>query len=317
MSTHPDAMGFAFLGKTVYVWGLWVALGCLAGGVLLLALARRDEAHKNAAALTCLLSPLLGLVGARLLYVLLEVQFRPFLSLQNALNLELGGFSMYGALLGAVVGAVLAARWSGLKALRWLDYAAPALLAFIALARLGEGATALGISRPLVTGVLDRTFLAFQDEYDAYLRTYLLESLGALVLCGLALRRLKRPHRQGGVFLFVVLCYGITQNLFESLRYDGHLRFSFIGVQQVLSVVLFSLVLIALAVPLLRQPGAKGLAVFSLIALLPLLGAMLWLEFMIDRSEMSKWISYGLYAAVLAVPLTLGVRMLKRSGYNG
>jgi len=289
-----------------------VALGCLAGGVLLLALARRDEAHKNAAALTCLLSPLLGLVGARLLYVLLEVQFRPFLSLQNALNLELGGFSMYGALLGAVVGAVLAARWSGLKALRWLDYAAPALLAFIALARLGEGATALGISRPLVTGVLDRTFLAFQDEYDAYLRTYLLEAILALVLLIILLLALKHRGRPGNVFLLACLLYGISQTLMESLRFDGHLRFSFVGVQQVLSAVLFSAALIVLAVRALKNPGGKALPVVTL-ALLPLvIAGAIAVEFMIDRSPMGKLPAYGLYLLLLAIPAGLGMLLFRR-----
>lgn len=312
-----DARSITLLGTTAYVWGLWVAAGCLAAGLVLLLLNKRDERMKNAAALTCLLSLLMGLAGARLLYVLTDVQFRPFLTFKNVLNLRVGGFSMYGALLGATAGAALSARISKVQVAKWLDVLTPALFAFVALARLGEGATALGISRPLVTGVLDSTFLAFRDAYDAYLRTYLLESAAAATLFVMSLRRLPRVKRPGGLFLFGALCFGVTQNLFESLRYDGHMRFSFIGVQQVLSVVLFSLVLIFLAIKLLKMRQAKGLAVGTLIALLPILGAILGLEFMIDRSAVSKWISYALYAVVLCVPIVLGLKMLKRSGYNG
>lgn len=67
----------------------------------------------------------------------------------------------------------ISARLGGLKKAEWLDVITPSLFLFIAVARLGEQYTSLGISRPLVTGVLDHTFLAVRDEFDAYLRTYL------------------------------------------------------------------------------------------------------------------------------------------------
>lgn len=307
-----------FLGLTVYAYGLHLAAGCLAAGLLLWHLAGKEEARRNAAALTCLLSPLLGLVAARLVYVLSDITFAPFLTLRNVLNLRLGGYAMFGALLGAVLGGLLAARIAGVKKAAWLDTLAPALFAFIAVARLGEGHTVLGISRPLVTGVLDNTFLAMRDDYDAYLRTYLLESAGALVLCLLSLRSLRRHGAQPGrTALFAGLTFGVTQTLFESLRFDQHIRFSFIGLQQVLSVVLFSLIIICLAVYLLRRGQAKALAIWSLCLLPVVLGGILGLEFMVDRSQVSKWLTYGLYVLLLCVPIALGVRLLERNGYHG
>lgn len=306
-----------FLGLTVYAYGLFVAAGCLAAGLLLIHLAGREEARKNAAALTCLLSPIFGLILARLVYVLCDITFAPFLTPANVLNLRVGGFSMFGALLGAMLGGLLAARLTGVKASLWLDRLAPALFAFIAVARLGEGYTALGISRPLVTGVLDNTFLAMRDDYDAYLRTYLLESAGALILCLLALRSLRRHPEAGRTALFAGLAFGVTQTLFESLRFDQHIRFSFVGLQQVLAVTLFSLILIYLAVRLLRQGGHKILALWALGLLPVILGGILWLEFKVDRSEMSKWLTYGLYTLLLCLPMGLGLRMLERIGYHG
>ncbi|MHC1785684.1 MAG: prolipoprotein diacylglyceryl transferase family protein [Christensenellales bacterium] len=306
------------LGQTFSVYGLYLTAGCLLAGLLLLGLCRGEERLKNAAALTCLLSPVLGLILARTLYCLFDINFLQVASLKNALDLSTGGLSMFGALLGAILGAMLAARAAGLKQRRWLDLVTPAFFLFIAAARLGEGWTSLGISRPLITGVLEDTFLAFRDEYDAYLRTYYLESAAGIVMFLAALRGLRQAgRREGDTALTGALVFGLTQTLFESLRYDGHLRFSFIGLQQVLSVVVFCLALIAFALRLVRMKRSLRLAVLSLAALPLVLGAILLIEFAIDRSQISKWLSYAAYLLVLMIPLMLGLTMRKRSGYNG
>ena len=310
---YTQAATFVILGQSVYIYGLFLSVACLLAGSLLLMKTRKTTSRqKNAAALTCLLSPMLGLFFARLVYVAAEVNFAPFLSFQNAVNLRLGGLSMYGALIGAVLGALISARLGGLKKAEWLDMITPSLFLFIAVARLGEQYTTLGISRPLVTGVLDHTFLAVRDEFDAYLRTYLLENAAAIILCAACFVYNKKQRRAGDVFLFGALLFGASQTLFESLRFDAHIRFSFIGLHQVLSAALFSGVMISLAVRLIKQKTHQRLAIISLSLILPVLGAIIGIEFMIDRSQVNKWLSYAIYAAVLLIPCCLGLSMLKR-----
>ena len=310
---YTQAATFVILGQSVYIYGLFLSVACLlAGSLLLLKTRKTTSRQKNAAALTCLLSPMLGLFFARLVYVAAEVNFAPFLSFQNAVNLRLGGLSMYGALIGAVLGALISARLGGLKKAEWLDMITPSLFLFIAVARLGEQYTTLGISRPLVTGVLDHTFLAVRDEFDAYLRTYLLENAAAIILCAACFVYNKKQRRAGDVFLFGALLFGASQTLFESLRFDAHIRFSFVGLHQVLSAALFSGVLIFLAIRLIKQKTHQRLAIISLSLILPVLGAIIGIEFMIDRSQVNKWLSYAIYAAVLLIPCCLGLSMLKR-----
>ena len=310
---YTQAATFVILGQSVYIYGLFLSIACLLAGSLLLLKTRKTTLRqKNAAALTCLLSPIFGLFFARLVYVVAEVNFSPFLSFQNAVNLRLGGLSMYGALIGAVLGAFISARLCGLKKAEWLDMITPSLFLFIAVARLGEQYTTLGISRPLVTGVLDHTFLAVRDEFDAYLRTYLLESAAALILCAACFLYNKKQRRAGDVFLFGALLFGASQTLFESLRFDAHIRFSFIGLHQVLSAALFSGVMISLAVRLIKQKSHQRLAVLSMSLILPILGAIIGIEFMIDRSQVNKWLSYAIYMTVLIIPCYLGLTMLKR-----
>ncbi len=108
-------------------------------------------------------------------------------------------------------------------------------MAFLIPARLGEGYTMLGLSRPLTLDALANSFLARQESYGKFLRTYLLEAAVALALLVVLVRALRQKKKDGHVFLLGCLLYGITQTLMESLRLDGHLRFSFVGLQQVLS----------------------------------------------------------------------------------
>ncbi len=310
---YTQAATFVILGQSVYIYGMFLSVACLlAGSLLLLKTRKSTQQQKGAAALTCLLSPILGLFFARLVYVVAEVNFAPFLNLQNAVNLRLGGLSMYGALFGAVMGAFISAWLGGLKKAEWLDMITPSLFLFVAVARLGEQYTTLGISRPLVTGVLDNTFLAIRDDFDAYLRTYLLESMAAIILCATCFLYNKKHRRAGDVFLFGALLFGASQTMFESLRFDAHIRFSFIGLHQVLSAALFSGVMIFLAIRLIKQKTYQRLAIISLSLILPVLGAIIGIEFMIDRSQVNKWLSYAIYAAVLLIPCCLGLSMLKR-----
>ena len=143
------------------------------------------------------------------------------------------------------------------------------------------------------------------------MRTYLLEAATALILAVFLIRMLRRNVKEGLVFSSFCLLYGVTQTLMESLRYDGHLRFGFIGVQQVLSAALFGVTLIALSVRALRRQGGKLLPVIALASLPLVLAALVGVEFLIDRSELGKLFSYGLYLPLLALPAALGMRLIK------
>ncbi len=307
-----DARAFPLLGTQVYAYGLLVMLGCWLAMSLLLWLTRGQPRERLAMAWTAVLGLPLGLALARLMYCLLDPGFAPFISLRNILALRGGGFAMYGALIGAVLAAWLSAKLTEVPAAGLLDRLAPALAAFLGPARLGEGFTALGISRPLTTPLLANSFLAFRDEYDAYLRTYLLEAAVAAILLAILLRYLRTKPRPGNTFLLFGLLYGLTQTLMESLRYDGHLRYSFVGVQQVLSAVLFSLVILRLALRHIRGGYGARLPAFAMASLAVTLPALVGIEFLIDRSELGKLFSYLLYLLALAIPGVLGILMLNK-----
>lgn len=308
---ESDVVTLNLAGLPVYLYGLFLAGGVLLCALCLIFLASKKEALLNQAVLGLALGLPLSFLLSRLVYCLLDPSFWPLLTLRNALSFTSGGYAMYGALGGAVLGAWLSSLILKQKAAPLLDILAPALFAFLILARLGEQYTVLGLSRPLVDPFFAESFLAKRDTYDAYLRTYLLESLSALILMLVLLYKLKRPHREGSIFLMGCLLYGLSQTLWESLRYDGHLRFSFIGVQQLLSAVLFTLVILFLA---LRSLKKERKAFNAALILLPLVwGGIIGIEFVIDRSPVGKLAAYLVYTLLLILPGILGMKLIKKA----
>ena len=313
-----DSATLILLGKQAFAYGAMVMLGCWLALAVLFFLSRKDEILHRAAAITAILALPLGFVLARLAFALLDPNFAPLLTLKNLFKVSYGGYAFYGALAGALIAGLIGARSAGVKKSKALDLVALAVLAFLVPARLGEGFTALGVSRPLTTEFLINSFLARRDEYDAYLRTYLLEAVIAAVLLVILLKVDHKLVSEGQVFTLCCMRFGVSQTRRESLRYDGHLRYSFVGVQQVLSAALFSVTIIVLAIRLLKaRPHSRLLPILALISVPVVLLAIVGVEFLIDRSELGKLFSYALYLAVLAIPVTLGILLIHQEDQLG
>ncbi len=306
-----DAAAIALGGQTVYMYGLFLALGVLAALLTLWARVKLLGLPSGAAGLSTALALPFGFILARAVYCLTDTNFQVIASLRAALLLSGGGYAMSGALLGAVLAALLGARLMKVKPGKALDALAPALLLFLIFARAGEGFTALGISRPLRDELLKNTFLSRADDYDAYLNTFMLEAAAALILFVASLFIQKRETRSGHTALKMALLYAATQTLFESLRYDQHLKYGFIGLQHVLSMILLCAIIIFLAVRALKAKRARALPVFSLAFLPVLAGLLILIEFWIDRTDISRWLLYGAYILLLTVPVVCGLRLDK------
>ena len=227
-----------------------------------------------------------------------------------------GGHSMVGALLGAALAAVIAAKILAVPARRMLDMMVPALLVFIAFARVGEQYTEmLGRSRALVSEVLRQGWLVTGDEYALYLKTYVLEALCALILAVTLLPGLLHGKRDGDTLLSAMLLFGCTQVLWESLRFDAHMRESFVSLQMLLYAVMFAAALLIFARRYAKRLG-RGWPVWLALGVIALVaGGVIGLEFMIDRSGISRFLLYVPYVLLLALPAICGFVFKKRSNY--
>lgn len=309
---YEEAARVSLFGFEVYAYGLYVALGVCAAAVMLALLCRQAGYKRGVAALTMALVIPFAFSMSRLLFCLIDADARDLPLFKAFLAFAGGGYSMMGALLGAALGAVIAAKILGVKAVKLLDLLSPALLLFIAIERLGESVLELpfGVSRPLVSEMMQSSILAVQGDYESYLSTYLLESFAAFALA-VTLQICRRNFRRdGSVLMLMMILFGATQTIFESLRFDAHLRVSFVGIQQVLSMALLIATVLFLAVK--APKGSKKLRVFALLSLPVTLALGILIEFMLDRSGIDRFILYAAFLLVISLPAYLGVRLLDR-----
>ncbi|MBR4502208.1 MAG: prolipoprotein diacylglyceryl transferase [Clostridia bacterium] len=314
-----DAPQTVFLGVRVYAWGLY----CFFGAVLCLLAVMfhsRGKMKKGTAALYGVLALPMALILSRLLYCLFDARMRVFEELfdgsvgwdeyfADVFGATLGGFSMFGALLGGVLAALLCAGILKEDRRALLDAAACALLLFIAAERLGEGRLEdFGVSRPLNERTSWWGLFITHGEYDDCISTYMLESLTALAI--FVLLEWRRPRlKRGDVFLTGALVFGLSQVLMESLRFDQHMRFSFVSVQQLFAMGCAVYALCVWAVRLRKRGVPSRLPLAAAAAVPAVIGLIILLEFMIDRSGISRLLLYMAYIALLSCPLVIGLRM--------
>lgn len=298
----------------VFYYGAFIALGLflLLAATYLLGKRRRMTGDTvlvyGVIALPC------ALVCSRLLFCALDFNFHSVFSLRAVFSFFGGGFSMVGALLGFALGAYITGRLMKVCPLKILDAAMVGILLFMACERLGEPYTELlGRSRPLVSEAFQNSFLAIGDEYDAYLRTYALQAFSCLILAAFLFVFGKKERKSGDVLLMGMLLLGCFETLFYSLRFDAHMRRSFISMQQLLFAIIMALPLLLFARRYARALHSKKPVILSAVILLCAVIIAVVLEFMIDRSGISRVLLYALYILTLCVPAAAGCIFYQRS----
>ena len=304
---YEDAASIEIAGKTVYLYGLFLALGCALALIALRILTKKRGLPSGFTALYGVIALPLSFILARLVYCFADNSFRSVLSVKNILRVTGGGLAMSGALIGCIAAAAICAKIMKTPFEGVVNAALPAVFLFILFERIGEGFTSLGISRTLNSTVLNQTFLTRDDGFggDWYLQTWLLEAIAAGILFILTASFKKDAALKGGIL------FAASQVLFESLRYDQHLMYSFVGVQHILSMLLLAVLVIYAAY---RSGRPKKMLWLFLLMMLGLAGALVFIEFKIDRSTINRFLLYGIYVLLLALPAYLGIYFLNKSG---
>ena len=289
---------------SMWLFGLMVALGAGISFGFFFFNARRNGLNAGTTPLTYFLGIPVSLLLSRLMFCLLDASYTSITDLKDFFRLNDGGYALFGVLIGMTLTAAFCALLLKQRPSETLDALCPSLFLFIFFERLGEGFIRdFGISRSLIYGTLKGTFLV-QTDLDSYLRTWIFEAVIALILFVVILRIAALDIRPGYVFLKACILYGATQVLMESLRYDSHLMFSFVGVQHVLSMVLLGIPVLILAKRALKIK--KGLAVTGFILMPVVVALLVFLEFQIDRTETNRYMLYGIYTLALAAPAVVG-----------
>lgn len=317
---REDAVILEFLGVKVYAFGLYAALGAALAMLALIPIARKAKWKAGTGPVLGALSLALGFVFSRIFYCLMDVNLGALMPLWAAIRVNMGGYSLFGALFGVCLAAVLTGWLTGQKPAALLDYLVPAFLLFILCERLGERyIMGFGQSRTLSDTLLNGSFLTLEDpDYEGTwkLATYYIEAFAALVLALVALWDLRARRRPGSTFLQFMLLFGASQIILESLRYDQHMTvISFVRLEQVMSMALLGVALIVLAVR--NRKKHRVLSLIALIAIPLTVGAGVGIEFMIDRSDISHYLLYAVFILIVGALAFMGLWLRREDRIGG
>jgi phosphatidylglycerol:prolipoprotein diacylglycerol transferase len=220
-------------GHPLYGYGTMLLVAMLAGSWVAVRLGERDGIDRDVAVRCIAWTLLCALVGARLLFVLVNAGRLEHLA--DVFRVWKGGVVAYGGFLGGLAGAALYCRRSGVRLLAWADCAAPGVAAGLVITRVGcllagcdfgrawDGPWALAF--PAGSPAFRQHQLAGllppgATESLPVHPTQIYESLVGLALLVFALWLWRRRAFPGQVFLSVAIGYGLLRAALELLRAD-------------------------------------------------------------------------------------------------
>ena len=230
---------FTIFGKTIYFYGVIIAVGFLLG-ILWIAKNSRHVGIKEDDIYDVIIWTIpFSIIGARLYFVLFSLDYYRA-NPSKIIAVWEGGLAIYGGIIAGILVIFLVCRFKKMNVLAALDLIMGGLLIGQILGRWGNffNREAFGAQ----TEIFCRMGLTAPDGTTIYVHpTFLYESLWNLalfVIVSILIRREKRKYN-GQVFLVYLFGYGIGRALIEGLRTDSlYLWNTNIRVSQLLSVIL-------------------------------------------------------------------------------
>ena len=237
----------------------------------------------------------LGLIGARGYYVLMQEILGGLGWNGRLLSDRPYEYAACGAVLGFLFFGMASPSLFGLGKGALLDGLAPGALAALSLSRLSEYLADFGWGSLILEEQWQFYPVAVLDGFgDWYWAVHVLEAVFALAVFIAVLKR-KTPL-PGSVFALSLTWFSLSQILCESLRAET-LRWGFVRVQQV-QCALFGAAVLLWAER--KNHEAAGTCAARFAGYLLGVGALVGIEFILDRLDWPKAADYGLMAAVLA-----------------
>ena len=237
---------FKVFGLRVTAFSLFVALGAVIGLVMALRRAKKTGVSADAVLWFALLGIPLGLLGARLVFVLYNFADIKYYGFWYIFRVDCGGFTVIGAALGVLLAGFLTRQITHERFVDIMDTVMPGLLIVLAMERFGEGATNNGTGLEVSVQALQFFPLARPGIYEG-MYTYavnMFEGMTALI-AGIYTQCMTAPRGRAAGTGVILAAAG--QIVWESIRKDDRLMFDMASLLMIFcGIVLFALLIICL-----------------------------------------------------------------------
>lgn len=224
------------LFSTFSIYGLLIA-AAVALGVFLCAKREKEMALPRDISLDLALCAVpLGIIGARLYYVIFQWEMYRNDPIR-ALYIWEGGLAIYGGVIGGAIGVWLLARRRKVPFLRLADLVAPSLILAQAIGRWGNFFNGEAYGRLIENPALRFFPVAVLVAGEWHMATFFYESVWDLAGFFLLWKKRNGMGRDGNLFLLYLVWYGFGRAVIEGLRTDS-LMLGKMRVSQALSIVL-------------------------------------------------------------------------------
>lgn len=233
-----NPVAFEFAGISVRWYGIFIGIGMILAVMYACRYARSFGIDSDRMIDVAILSIAIGVIGARLYYVLFNLDEYKKATFWDILNIRDGGLAIYGGIICGMLSAWGLCKWRKIKVLPMLDLGAIGFLIGQGLGRWGNftNQEAFGCNTNLPWGMyslrtnhyltmhrlelLDRGIVinAAQMVHPCFLYEFLWCLLGFLLIHFFVR---KRRQYDGQILLLYLLWYGLGRFWIEGLRIDS------------------------------------------------------------------------------------------------
>ena len=227
----PSRVAFSLFGKDIYWYGVIMAAAMIIAVGLAYSEERRKKLKKDTVMDLCLCIIPAGIVGARLYYVLFELESYlkdPI----TILYIWRGGLAIYGAVIGGLLAAFIFAKVRKIRFLTLADVIAPGLVLAQAIGRWGNFFNQEAFGLPISNGELMWfPFAVYIEGYHTFngqpcsnpyhMATFFYESVWCLIVFIILWSCRKKFRHDGDAILSYAALYGLERMFVERLRGDS------------------------------------------------------------------------------------------------
>ncbi len=243
--TNPDRVAFTLFGKDIYWYGVLMAIGIVIAVIIAQSEEKRKKLPKDIVIDMCLAIIPAGIIGARLYYVLFELD-RYLADPIKILYIWEGGLAIYGAVIFGLIAAAIFAHVRKVRFLALADVIVPGLVLAQAIGRWGNFFNQEAYGLPVTQAMLAKfpilNYFPFSVSIDGahyfddalctacyttaagghlHLATFFYESAWCLIVFVFIMLMRKRFKHDGDAFIWYGLLYSFERMFVEGLRGDS------------------------------------------------------------------------------------------------